>query len=190
MDRREYSDTLYELGKRRRSRRRINLILRTYTSFGLLLSIVAGGFFLLTLLPFDLSNQQQWSLMAAGVGVLLSLMSRFLITFYKEREAETLERITEYERLGHFLSAWAEFERVSRKMLADQGVDRKVHSLRSIISFLYRMEKIDREDVFVLEEGLKIRNSIVHGERLTSARVTERLTNFLGEVIRKIEVVA
>lgn len=190
MDHQDYSVKLYELNLRRRSRRRFNLILRAYSWLGLLLSIVAGGYFLLTLLRFDLSEQQQLALMTAGVGALLSLMSRILITFYKEREEEDLERRIEYERLDYFLTEWLRFERVSKEVLAEQGGDRNVHSLRSVISSLYTEGKIEGEDVLVLEEGLKIRNSIVHGERLVPASVTERLTTSLGEVIRKIAVPA
>ncbi len=188
MDRQDYSDTLEELVERRRSRRRFDLILRIYSWFGLLLSSVAGGYFLLTLLPIDLSEEQLWALMTAGVGVLLALMSRIVVTFYREREVEHLARLTEYEKLNEFLAAWSKFERVSREVLAEQGDDRAIHSLRSVISFLYHNGKIDGEDVLVLEEGLKARNSIVHGGRLMPTRSTDRLTTSLDEVIRKLAV--
>ena len=190
MDDQDYTYKIDDLGVRQRSRRRFDLLLRTYSWFGLLLAIVAGGYFFLTLLPFDLSVLQQSALIMAGVGALLSLLSRTLVTFYKEREAESLERTQEHERLVDFLAVWAEFERVSKKVLSEEGGDLNLHSFRSVISCLYSEGKIDTKDAMILEKGLRMRNSIVHGERSTSTRVTARLTTSLVEVIRKIAVPA
>ena len=42
----------------------------------------------------------------------------------------------------------------------------------------------------VLEEGLRTRNAIVHGDRSKSITVTERVTDSLAEVIKKIAMAA
>ena len=184
---RDYINELYEFTGRQRSRRKVNFLLRAYSWIGFMLAIVAGGYFLLTLLSFDLSAQQRFALIMAGAGALVALMSRIFIAFYKERDAEELDRTEEYERLASFLAAWQQFERVSKEVLAKEGRRLNMHSLRVVISYLHDEGKIDEEDVLVLEEGLKTRNLIVHGERRVSTRVTDRVTESLVKVIRKIE---
>ena len=114
-------------------------------------------------------------------------MSRLFIAFYKERDAEELDRTEEYERLDSFLTTWQQFERVSKEILEREGKRLNMHSLRVVISYFHDEGKIDEEDVLVLEEGLKIRNLIVHGERRVPSRVTERVTESLVEVIQKID---
>ena len=186
MDQQSYSDALHKLSARRRFRSRVHLLMRVYSWIGLLLSIVAGGYFLLTLLPFALSEQQQLALMVAGVGVLLSVMSKILVTFYKAKETGELERQLEDHGLDDFLVIWARFERVGKRVLEDKGSDHNVHSLRSVFSSLYDDGKINREDLHVLEDGLRFRNAIVHGNRVASTRAMEHLTTSLEEIVRKI----
>lgn len=188
MEHHDYTDKLYHLSGRQRSRRRLDLLLKAYSWLGFFLAIVASGYFLLTLLPFDLSMQQRLALMVAGVGALLSLMSRVLVSLFQIRDAEEIELAQEYERLNDFLAAWARFERASRDTLAGQGHDRNTHSLRTLISFIFKEGKIDREDVAVLEECLIARNSILHGKRPMSLSFTERLTASLVKVTKKIIV--
>ena len=187
MDDRDYMTKLYEFTGRQRSRRRVDFLLRAYSWMGLMLAVVGGGYFLFTLLSFDLSAQQRFALILAGAGALVALMSRLFIAFYKERDAEELDRTEEYERLDSFLSAWQQFERVSKEILEKEGRRLNMHSLRVVISYLHDEGKIDEEDVLVLEEGLKTRNLIVHGERRVPRRMTERVTESLVEVIQKIE---
>ena len=161
MDDQDHMDKLYEFKGRQRSRWRVNFLLRAYSWVGVMLAIVAGGYFLLTLLSFDLSAQQRLALILAGVGALVALMSRIFIAFYNERDAEELDRTEEYERIASFLAAWQQFERVSKEVLAKEGVRLNMHSLRVVISYLHDEGKIGEEDVLILEEGLKTRNLIV-----------------------------
>ena len=186
MNDQDYMDNLYHLQRQRRLNNRIKFLLRTYSSVGVLLAIVAGAYFLLTLFPFDLSMQQILALMGAGTGILLSLMSRTLIVFYRERAALDIEREEESEKLAFFLNAWAQFEHVSKEVLLEQADDLNIHSLRSVISRLYAEGKIDKQDLSLLESGLKMRNAIVHGKHPMPARTTEDLTASLVELTRKI----
>ena len=186
MDQQAYGDALHKISVRRRLRSRFHLLMRVYSRFGLLLSIVAGSYFLFTLLPFDLSGQQQVALMAAGMGVLLSVMSKTLTTLYEARETEELERDLADYGLDNFLVVWSTFERVGKQALADDGSDRNLHSLRSVFASLYDNGKINREELHVLEDGLRVRNAIVHGDRVASMRVVKHLTMSLDEIVRKI----
>ena len=186
MDSPDYTRTLLQLRRQRSRRHRIGVLLRTYSWLGLLMSIVAIGYFLLASLPVPLSREQALALAVAGVGGLLSIMSRTLIVYFKEREEEEAVHALEFERVERFLFAWRQFERASKNLVAKQDDDLEVHSLRAVISALYDGGVLDLEDMIVLEEGLEARNSIVHSDRPTSARAMDRLTASLTAISRKI----
>ena len=196
MERDIYNEAFYELNKQRRMRRRkFDLLLRTYSLGGFSIAILAGGYFLFSILPFEFSMRQQMSLIIAGVGLFLAFMSRTLIILRKERETEEIERIREeeierireYESIASFLDTWARFERVSKDALSKEADDFNRHSLRSVISRLHEDGKLDETDILALEEALQTRNSIVHGERPFSTKISEKITESLVEIIKKIE---
>lgn len=186
MERDDYNNAFFEISSRRRVRRRIDVLLRAYSLMGVLIAILAVGYFMLTLLPFELSQRQQMALMVAGVGVALALMSRTLIIFRKEGESEELERLNEYQNFASFLDTWARFERVSKELLVKEGEEFNRHSLRSVISRLFEEGKIDKRDLAILEEALQARNSLVHGDRSLPTDLVEKITDALLEVIKKI----
>lgn len=188
MERDDYNEAFFEIRSQRRIRRKIDLLLRAYSLMGLLIAILAVGYFVLTLLPFDLSQKQQMALMVAGVGISLALMSRTLIIYRKERESEELERLNEYQNFASFLDTWVRFERVSKELLVKEGEEFNKHSLRSVISRLYEEGKIDKRDLAILEEALQTRNSLVHGERSLPTQLVEKITDALVEIIKKIAI--
>lgn len=175
-----------EITRRRRMRRKLDLLLRAYSSMGLLITILAGAYFIITFIPAPLTREQRMALMLAGVGTALALMSRTAIILRRERDFQELDRLKEYESLSSFLDTWTRFERTSKDVLAKQGDDFNRHSLRSVISRLYEEGKIDRGDVVALDEALQTRNAIVHGEKPLSMKLASQLTDTLLEIIRKI----
>ena len=186
MNDQDYKNTLFELKYRQGSRQRVQFLLRIYSWFGLVLSLIAGGYFLLSFLEFSLSTEQVISLIAFGVGIALSLMAGALMAFLKERDAEKNSRSEEIMRLADFLDAWQSFERVSKNAIVEGNGDFNVHSVREIISYLQEEKMVDEEDVTMLEEGLRARNLIVHGKRNFLGRTTERMTDSLIEITRKL----
>ena len=181
-------DAFYELSKRRSTRRLIDTSLRVYSLFGLIIAIFAGGYFLFTLLPFALSMNQQMSLMIAGVGIALAIMSRALMMFRKESELQKVELIRQYESVASFLDTWTRFEQATKEALAGENEEYSPHSLRSVISQLHEKGKLDASDVVALEEALQARNSIVHGDQPPSVSFAEKITDSLTQIIRKISV--
>lgn len=187
MERDTYNEKFYELSEQRRMRqRKLDFFLRTYSLVGFLIAILAGGYFLFSILPFEFSMGQQMSLMIAGVGLFLALMSRTLIILRKEREREEIEMIREYERVASFLDTWARFERVGKDVISEEADDFNKHSLRSVISRLHEDGKIDKTDLLTLEEALQTRNSIVHSEKPFSTKEVEGITVSIAEIIKKI----
>ena len=172
----------------RNSRKKIDLILRIYSLMGLLIAVLAGGYFVLTLLPFKLSNNQQIALMFIGVGIALAFMSRTLIILRKERDISETERLKEYQTISEFLGTWSQFEIASKEALRQHDKDVNIHSLRAVISKLHEEEKIDNADVQALDEALHTRNEIVHGNRPLSSIVARQVTDTLLEIIKKISL--
>ena len=125
-------------------------------------------------------------MMIAGIGISLAIMSRALILFLKERESEDFQFHKEYENLASFLNTWTRFERTSKDLLAKNGEDFNRHSLRSVISKLFEEGKINKEDKATLEAALQARNSIVHGQKTPPFVSTEKITDSLYEIIKKI----
>ncbi len=180
------NETLQYLSKRIFYRKKFDLILRAYSTIGVLIAIFAGAYFLLTLLPYDLNSEQQLALMVSGIGIALALLSRTIIVLRREREEEEISRLKEYEKVAAFLDTWSQFERVSKEVLSKDDETFSKHSLRTVIKRLYEEGKINKVDVLALEEALQMRNSIVHGERPWSSGLTGKVTDVLVEIIRKI----
>jgi hypothetical protein len=189
MEREDFKGTFSGITNRRSARRKLDLLLRAYSLVGALTAILAGGYFLVTLLPYTLSAHQRNALLVVGIGITLAFMSRTLMILRKERDFEELVRMKEYESLASFLDAWARFERISKEVLAERGEDFNRLSLRSVISRLHEEGKINNADVLALEEALQTRNAIVHGERNFSSKLTEQITNSLIEIVKKIVLV-
>ncbi|HZE72962.1 MAG TPA: hypothetical protein VE135_25910 [Pyrinomonadaceae bacterium] len=185
MERDKENEPFNVLSRRRRLRRRLDLLLRMYSLMGLLIAILAAGYFLLTLLPYKLSERQQMALIAGGIGIALAVMSRILVIYRTEQESEEIELLKENESLSSFLDTWAKFERTSKETLSKQE-DFNIHSLRSVISRLYEEGKISKEDVIALDEAVQIRNSIVHGGKTVPPHATEKVIGLLVDIIKKI----
>lgn len=185
MERDEYESRFEADDKRFLRRRKMELVLRMYSLLGVLMAILSAGYFVQTLLPFTLSEQQKTALLIIGVGLVLATMSRALLVFYREREAE---RMAERERLLTLLDAWSSFETVSKRVLDQQGEKFDQHSVRSIISKLQSDGKINDADVRIIEEALGARNAIVHGQRSLSPSFTKRVTDVLLSIVQKIAV--
>lgn len=181
-------EILQNITKQSFYRKKYDMILRVYSILGFLIAIFSGAYFLLTLLPYELNREQQLALLVSGVGIALALLSRTIIIFRKQREEEELSKIKEYERISTFLDAWSQFEIISKHVLGNEDDPHAKLSLRSIISRLYEDNKINKADVFALEEALQTRNSIVHGEKPWSSELTGKVTDALIEIIRKISL--
>ena len=178
-----------EFTERLKNRLKLNLFLRVYAFMGLLIAILAGAYFILTLLPLTLTAQQRITLVVAGTGIALAVTSWAVVVLRKSRESEEMDRLKEQAALSLLLDTWARFERTGKEALTKEGVAFDPHSLRSMFSLLYEEGKIDKNDLIRLEEALKTRNAIVHGQIPPSSDfndVIKAITSDLIEVIKKM----
>ena len=186
MEKESSNDVYIELSRQRARRSKIEVLLRAYSWGGVLMAIVGGGYFLSTLIEFDLSVQQQFSLMIAGSGIALTIMAKVMVNLRKAQFAKELEQIDEIDTLHEFMEIWSKFENTARTALESAGNDDNIHSLRSMISFLQSDSRIDESDKKMLQEALKMRNLIAHGRYPSSEHVSERISTGLIEITNKI----
>ena len=181
MERNDSEEVVEYLRDRRRRPESFDLVLRTYSAFGLLIAGFALVYFALTLLPYDLSSNQQLALIITGVGVTLSLLSRGLLMVRKDREKEN-------EKFVFFLDSWARFEATSRDALRANVERINSHPPERLIEELYDRSKINSSDRSTLKEALEMRNLIVHGgpRRLRSPELVGQFTPILTDIIKKI----
>jgi hypothetical protein len=151
---------------RNSSRKRIEFILRVYSALGALTAVLALGYFLVSVLSVELTSQQTLALLISGVGVMLAVMSRLLIAFGRERDAERKEKRQSYEQRFEFVIAWNQFERLARVLLGDDGADEDGSDkpMRVLLSDLVKRNLVEPEDLALVERALAIRNMLAHGQ--------------------------
>lgn len=148
------------------SRKRIEFILRVYAALGALTAVLALGYFLVSVFAIELTSQQRLALLTSGVGVMLAVMSRLLIAFSRERDAELREKHRSYEQRFDFVIAWEQFERLARILLGENGDDEDESSkpMRVVLAELVERNLVGPTDLVLVERALGIRNMLAHGQ--------------------------
>jgi hypothetical protein len=168
---------------------RLEAVLRLYISVGLLITTFGLGALAYSLLPVELTRLQIYAVLTAGVGGALAAMSASLLYVRRQRLQQELKQQEDVNYIYKFLRAWAEFETIGRAVLSE-GQESKSrynpHSLRSLISRLHQKERINSQDVALLEYALKVRNSIVHHGRPISAHIAGTYADLLVRINSKL----
>lgn len=183
-DREEYKAVISFLEKRRALHSTLEPVLKIYSLLGLLIAAMAIGYFALTLLPVELSYNQQMALIISGVGIVVAALSQMLLVLRKQREERYQKYLEEYERFGEFMQIWSMIEASIKSSLGAESSQHK--SLRIAIHQLYKNGVIDKSDLMSLEESLRLRNSIVHEGGGVSIQSLGRLSEDLRSILHKI----
>ena len=184
MEQTNFSKAFYELNKSRKQQKKLDLFLNVYSLLGLLIALLAVGYFVLT--TFEPTKEQQITLTIAGIGVALAFMSRTLLLLCKNQAAEEMENTIQYNEIASLLSTWDNFARVGKETLSKENHAFNRHSLKSMIGRLYEEGKINKNDIMALEKALQIRNAIVHGEKYFSIIFTKKITKSLEALTNQI----
>lgn len=126
------------------------------------------------------------ALMFAGVGLLLSLMSKFYSEIIKEREKEQEIRRIELNKISHFVLNWATLERTIYTILERYEPNIGEFSIKRNIKFLYDEEIISDREFINLERALDLRNKIVHGHTTSNSDELDKYSEQINEVIDKV----
>lgn len=180
----------YELQRSYRSRNRIRLLLKTYVYIGLLFFIVGGLYFGLSLFELRLSYSQQMALIFSGVGLFLSIGSRFYVDFLKEKEKEQISRKIEIEKITNFILNWSTLERTLFKLVESKEFSDNKFAIGKNLDLLFKRGIISNREFITLEKALDIRNRLVHG-RISAAKedidkYAEKIAQITDKIIEKI----
>ncbi len=184
---RKYIDEIsYGLAFSYRKKNRLKLILRLYSFIGTLTAVVAIIYFAISYYEFKITSNQRMALMFAGVGLLLSLMSKFYSEIIKEREKEQEIRRMELNKISHFVLNWATLERTIYTILERYEPNIGKFSIKRNIKFLYDEEIISDREFINLERALDLRNKIVHGHTTSNSDELDKYSEQINEVIDKV----
>jgi len=181
-----YKEDLWELEQKFRSRRKFETIFKLYAVFGALTAIFALAYFILSMLNIELTKNQILSLMIAGVGVSLSMISWALLLFRRQREYEETKRIRAIQTLSEIVFLWTEFENVGKQALSELNVKYNSHSARQMMNGLEKYELIDSKDLLIMEEAMQIRNAVAHGQVDLAPELIQRVASSIISVTEKI----
>jgi uncharacterized protein YutE (UPF0331/DUF86 family) len=173
-----YKEDLWELEARLSSRRRFETILKLYTVMGVLISIFALAYFLLSMLDIELTQTQQLTLLIAGTGLALSLTSWAMLLFRKKIKA--------LQSASEIIYLWAEFEDVGKNILNSNDVEYNRHSIRQVISLLTERDIISQKESVELEEIMQMRNAAAHGRAELAPETVLRAKDTIREIISKV----
>ena len=159
-------------------------VLRIYSVLGLLIAVAATASFIFTLVDFNLTTEQQLSLVLAGVGIALSIMSRLLLVIRRQREEYTDAKVKELLYTSELIECWKNFEDVGRTVIgkSEQGT----YSLRSIITQLRQKNEISETDVSTLQAALILRNLAVHGRGRVSPDLIVKVISEVSDIVAKL----
>ncbi len=184
---RKYLDEIsHELAFSYRKKNSLKIILRLYTFVGILTSVVAIIYFIVSYYEFNLTSSQRIALIAAGVGLLLSLMSRFYSDIIKEREKEQEIRRIELNKISQFVLNWAALERAIYSILEKNDANISKYGIKRNIRFLFDEQIISDREFINLERALDLRNKIVHGHTSATTEELDRYSEQINEVIDKV----
>lgn len=187
MEYRKYLDEIsFELDFSYRKKNRLKLILRLYSFIGIIMALVAIIYFVISYYGLNLNSNQRLALMFAGVGLVLSLMSKLYSEIIKEREKEQEARRIELNKISHFVLNWATLERTIYSILERNEPNISKFGIKRNIRLLFEQEIISDREFINLERALDLRNKIVHGHTTASSEELDRYSEQLNEVVDKI----
>ena len=161
-DMQEFEVLTHEARRYRFRAEQLEAILRGYIALGLLIAAGALVYFAFSFLKIDLTPNQRMSLLVAGAGVSVSIMSAMLI-FLRRQQMALRARTYEVVDAGFdIVREWSRFEEAGRQILLQNGQAFNARSPRSIVSTLESGEIIPPELAHSLGLALEVRNRIVH----------------------------
>jgi hypothetical protein len=153
----------YETQGRLRRATKIEMVLRLYGAFGLIISAGASGYLAVSLVRIDLSSSQQLALIIAGTSLGIAVLSYLLLIFRKQQRLLTSEFMAQRDFISTLVRQWGAFEMLGRELLTARGEAFNPHSPRAILSALVQDDLISRSDLDRLYAALDVRNQAVHG---------------------------
>ena len=167
-------------------RRTMERVLRAYMVFGVLASVLGVGYFLLTLVADRLTWEQSMSLIVAGIGALLGITSRFMLSIRRQSEAKREQEAMQLRDLYLFLDTWMELEEAAHSALVRRGIGSVPSSIGRTATLLLEEGLLSASQGTFLREALILRNSVVHEGNVPPPDFMEPMLSSLQNVIKEL----
>ncbi|OOY19709.1 hypothetical protein BMI86_13865 [Thioclava sp. DLFJ5-1] len=141
---------------------RLELILRIYIYFGIVIASGALAYFGLSFLKIELTAEQRMSLIVAGAGISVSVMSAALLAIRRQQAILRSDTYLKVEQGYDLVREWATFEENSRRVLEDKGIEFNARSPRFIVSMLESHNLVSSDLAKEISAALDVRNRVVH----------------------------
>jgi len=161
-------------------------VLRAYMVFGVLASVLGVGYFLLTLVADRLTWEQSMSLIVAGIGALLGITSRFMLSIRRQSEAKREQEAMQLRDLYLFLDTWMELEEAAHSALVRRGIGSVPSSIGRTATLLLEEGLLSASQGTFLREALILRNSVVHEGNVPPPDFMEPMLSSLQNVIKEL----
>ncbi|MDI6026092.1 hypothetical protein QBK99_07820 [Corticibacterium sp. UT-5YL-CI-8] len=173
---------------RLRERTSFDALLMIYVVIGIIIFLSSSMYLIFSLYEVQLSEKESISLIFAGSGVMISILSYAILRMRQKRTSLEAMEVARQQAESRFVTAWATFEEMGKTALLSLQRPVAANSPRSLISTLLEASLISHSEERELHTALQWRNAIVHGlevpgyEELISAtatlhRITKRLIN-------------
>jgi hypothetical protein len=164
----------------------IDLVLKLYVVLGLLTAVIAIFVFEFETLKLSVTPIQRLALLAAATGASVAILSGLTLAIKKQRYEFEARKILYLTYARELVDIWSDFEGVSRSLLQHEGDSFNQYSIRSIISKLKREGSISDADVRSLQEGLELRNLVVHGNIEIPVGAVNRVASEMSTIIARL----
>ncbi|MEY1236104.1 hypothetical protein AB7102_00865 [Providencia manganoxydans] len=165
---------------------KVKIIFKLYIYISITLCVISGIYLLTTFLPASLSDKQQPIFIIFAIAGIVASVSATIIAWIDAKQNLNLAKQIEIKHNAKkemeiihdaatqilpndnriiFLELFIFFERIAKKVLNEHDSKNDFLSYRKIINGLSENNIITSEDVIVLDELLKIRNAIAHGDK-------------------------
>ncbi|WMS41501.1 hypothetical protein RDV64_15625 [Acuticoccus sp. MNP-M23] len=135
---------------------------------GLLLSMLSALYLVVVTFEISFSSDELIAVTMGVVGLTTSILSVFVLSWRKQQDTETINRMRKYAAVEALQEAWIRFEGVYSSFgLPDRQNDTRL-SFHAMLAQLKSKNIISSKDIEVLREALILRNASVHGSEAVS----------------------
>jgi len=166
----------------------LELLLHVYIAAGSLMTVGALIYFGFSFLKVDLTINQRMSLMTAGAGAFVTVLSLVMLVYRRKRDTLRAESFRVAELDYDLVTEWSKFESVGRRVLEEKGIKFNSRSPRSIVSTLESNSLIPKDLAREISMALDIRNKVVHQVEPVPHLMVQAAGRILAESNDKLNV--
>jgi hypothetical protein len=185
---RDYEQDLWEFEKRQKSSQRFQQVFQIYAVLGGLVGALSLAYYFFRQMRIELSWTDGMILLTSGSGFVISIVSVLYLFLRKQKYTVDFDHVRYVITASEFLAEWARFERLGLQKLDAMGQQFNKTSIKEITSRLFDLGILKSNDALLVDEALRLRNSMVHGGARADVDVLRQMTKAVSELADRMEV--